>query len=215
MPRISVEKRSRIHALVQEGFPSRYVANKENVWQIVGGSVKDLPKEGRPRLLTERDKRNAIRLLTSAVVSVTILLKKYLNWSVEDWRSVIWSDESKFKIYGSDGHQYCWKRKNEPFNERNVIPTKKYGGGSVMVWGVFHPLELEILYEFLGQWMGICTVPSNLTEDLLGTLRWHRIRKHDIIFQQDNDSKHTAKDTAEWFYHNGIEVLDWPPYSPT
>lgn len=48
--------------------------------------------------------------------------------------------------------------KNEPFNERNVIPTKKYGGGSVMVWGCFSSLELEILYEFLGQWMGICTV---------------------------------------------------------
>lgn len=39
-------------------------------------------------------------------------------------------------------------------------------------------------------------------------------QKQDIIFQQGNDSKHTAKDTAEWFYHNGIEVLDWPPYSP-
>ncbi|CAG8476741.1 9411_t:CDS:2 [Cetraspora pellucida] len=35
--------------------------------------------------------------------------KKYLAWSVEDWCRVIFSDESKFKIYGSDGRQYCWK----------------------------------------------------------------------------------------------------------
>ncbi|CAG8694218.1 14912_t:CDS:2, partial [Gigaspora rosea] len=30
----------------------------------------------------------------------------------------------------------------------------------------------------------------------------------------NNDSKHTAVDTKIWFYHNGIEVLDWPSYSP-
>ncbi|CAG8635085.1 2703_t:CDS:1, partial [Gigaspora margarita] len=33
-------------------------------------------------------------------------------------------------------------------------------------------------------------VPSNFNR---GTLRWYRIRKQDIIFQQDNDSKHTAR----------------------
>ncbi|CAG8631173.1 17709_t:CDS:1, partial [Cetraspora pellucida] len=29
--------------------------------------------------------------------------KKYKDWSVEDWHRIIWSDESKFNIYGSDG----------------------------------------------------------------------------------------------------------------
>ncbi|CAG8831457.1 9574_t:CDS:2, partial [Gigaspora margarita] len=200
MPRIFVEKRSRIHALVQEGFPSRYVANKENVSQSLAvrinqkakktGSVKDLLKERCPRLLTEGDERTAIRLLTSDECSCTCIRrnglsarvkrkkplltkksrrerynfakKKYLNWSV-DWRRVIWSDESKFKIYGSDGHQYCWKRKNEPFNERNIIPTKKYGGGSVM--------------------------------DLSGGTE----SENKILFFN------RKKDTAEWFYHNGTE----------
>ena len=31
---------------------------------------------------------------------------------------------------------------------------------------------------------------------------------------QDNAPIHTAKIVREWFEENGIDVLDWPPYSP-
>jgi transposase len=49
--------------------------------------------------------------------------KKYRHWTYEDWRHVIWSDESKFMLFGSDGRKYCWKRDSEPLSERTVTPT--------------------------------------------------------------------------------------------
>ena len=34
------------------------------------------------------------------------------------------------------------------------------------------------------------------------------------IFQQDNASCHKAKLTKEFLQNNGIQVMEWPPYSP-
>ena len=40
--------------------------------------------------------------------------KRYKDWTISDWNKVVWSDESKFQIFGSDGRQYCWKKKENP-----------------------------------------------------------------------------------------------------
>lgn len=39
------------------------------------------------------------------------------------------------------------------------------------------------------------------------------ISANDIIFQQDNDKKHTAGFTTAWLKKHGIKVLLWAPQS--
>lgn len=61
--------------------------------------------------------------------------KTHQNWTSIEWSKVLWSDESKFNLFSSDGIKYVRRPKNERYNIRYQVPTVKHGGGNVMVWG--------------------------------------------------------------------------------
>ena len=48
---------------------------------------------------------------------------------------MIWSDESKFNLFGSDGRVYVRRRAGEDFLPECIQQTVKFGGGNVMMWG--------------------------------------------------------------------------------
>ena len=53
-----------------------------------------------------------------------------------------------------------------------------------------------------------------LEESLLCTLFDHSLNPSDIIFQQDNNLKHTSKHAHVWFKEHDIDVPNWAPSSP-
>ncbi|KAG0874546.1 hypothetical protein G6F26_013584 [Rhizopus arrhizus] len=61
--------------------------------------------------------------------------KKYQNWTTDDWRRVVFSDETKVNVWGSDGCKYYWSRPEDPLKPHHIDVTVKHGGGSLMMWG--------------------------------------------------------------------------------
>ena len=55
---------------------------------------------------------------------------------------VLWNDESKFQIFGSQRCHYVQRRAGEKYIDSFFHPTVKHGGGSIMIWGVFPPMAL-------------------------------------------------------------------------
>lgn len=53
------------------------------------------------------------------------------------WNNVLWTGESKTDLYGPQNRGPVWHKPNTAFQEKNLIPTVKHRGGSVMVWGCF------------------------------------------------------------------------------
>ena len=59
--------------------------------------------------------------------------KKHEQWTLDQWKSVLWSDESKYEIFGSN-RCVLWDTVGERMISACVIPTVKHGGGGVKVW---------------------------------------------------------------------------------
>jgi transposase len=143
-----------------------------------------------------------------------IWAKTHQHWTVDDWKRVIFSDETKINLWNSDGIQYCLRKKDTPLQPFHIKQTVKHGGGNLMFWGC-------MTYKGLGYG---CQVYDGAmkAEDYINILRTtledsrkhYGYKKADIIFQHDNDPKHTAKDTRTYLKDEEIEVLPWPSQSP-
>ena len=63
------------------------------------------------------------------------LAKRHLHY---DWNKVPWSDETKIESFYQVQNRHDGRRNRDAYKEKHLIPTVKYGGGSVMFWGCFH-----------------------------------------------------------------------------
>ena len=159
------------------------------------------------------------------VQEVPLLTKRYMcdrydwaiahqDYSIDDWKHVVWSDETKINHFGFDGCRWCWKRKGEKPSARTTQPTVKHSGGRIMAWGCMkHGEGVGFIVRIDGNMNGEL-YRSILEDDLLGSLDHWEVDKGAVIFQQDNDPKHKSKKATEWFKTNNMCVMNWPVQSP-
>ena len=62
---------------------------------------------------------------------------EHLNDSKEDWQNVMWSDETKFELFGINSTRRVWRGKDAEYDPKKTIPTVKHGGENIMLWGCF------------------------------------------------------------------------------
>ncbi|KAG1044621.1 hypothetical protein G6F43_011430 [Rhizopus delemar] len=143
--------------------------------------------------------------------------EEHKNWTSDDWRRMVFSDEKKVNVYGSDGCKYYWSRPDDKLQPYHLDLTVKGGDGSIMVWGC-------ITYDGPGYacWISEDTMKASDYVGILGTtlmdsVEYYGYRPQDIYFQQDNDLKHTSKLARQWFKENKFKcdhTFNWPSQSP-
>ena len=105
----------------------------------------------------------------------------YKDWTVEDWKRVAWSDETKINCLGLDGCKWVWKRPGEGLSDRLIEETVKFEKGSVMIWGCMTWEGLGYAAKIDGR-MDSDLYLQILKDDLLNTLEYHGLNPSDIIF---------------------------------
>jgi len=68
------------------------------------------------------------------------------NWTIAQWKQVLWSDEKKFELFNSKRRIYCRRRKGEALREDTVQATVKHGGGPAMFWTCFGGLGMGDIF---------------------------------------------------------------------
>ena len=54
---------------------------------------------------------------------------KHRQWTTENWKKVLWTDESKFEIFSSSRRVFVHRQVGERMVPQSVTPTVKHGGG--------------------------------------------------------------------------------------
>ena len=137
--------------------------------------------------------------------------KEHLNWTANQWSKVLWSDESKFNMFGSDGIKYV----RRPIGLRNdvkyQVPTVKHGGGSVMVWSCFSRDGVGPIYRVQG------IMDQNMYKGIIKDIMLPHAKDKMLCswtFQHDNDPKHTSKLVTEFLAQKKVRIFEWPSQSP-
>jgi DDE superfamily endonuclease len=138
--------------------------------------------------------------------------REHISKDQSFWDSILWSDKSKYNVFGSDGRKRVWRYPKEALKIQNLNPTVKHGEGSVMVWGCMVSNGAGTV-EFVDGIMDQYKYQGILDRNLKQSSRQLGLGRR-FIFQQDNDPKHSAKSTMEYFRKNKISKLEWPLQSP-
>ena len=135
--------------------------------------------------------------------------RKYVNWTVEQWKQVLWTDESPYFIRCMI-RQYCWRRPDQKWESRCMQGTVKHQK-KINVWGAFAWNGVGRLHRIIG------TMDKHMYRQIL--IRQMRPSGRDLIgdgfiLAQDNDPKHTSKVCQNYLSNQNIQVLEWPAQSP-
>ena len=132
------------------------------------------------------------------------------QWGLQNWRRVVFSDESRYRLFQADGRQRVYRRRNQRFQRNNVREVDRFGGGSIMVWGAIKfgwRSQLVVIEDNLTSQRYIDEV---VTPHVLPYFR----NNPNSVFMHDNARPHAARRTTDHLQINNIVTLPWPAYSP-
>lgn len=181
----------RLTARRERTIPARVLQNR--LRQSTGTRIGDQTIRNRLHKDGQRSRFRVIRLkLTRAHRAARLrFAREHVKWTMDNWRNVLFTDESKVKFFCDDRRVRVWRREGERFSEPCICERDRFGGPNVMVWAgisLFGKTELVILEE------GSITASRYVDRIIwLHVIPFSQRVGENFVFMQDNARPHTAR----------------------
>ena len=141
--------------------------------------------------------------------------KERVNWTMEQWNSVVWSDESRFTVESYGGGARVFRKVGERYQPQHIVPTTKWGKGNVMIWSCF----------WAGGFGPLVFIDGSVDQDTYVNILSQKFLPwfvelsdkydKDFVFQEDGATCHTGGYATWWKNSHSIRRFDyWSAQSP-
>ena len=138
--------------------------------------------------------------------------RKYAGFTRDDWRNIIFSDESTFYVLERKNQVKVWRTDEERLHQDCIQQVNTGRGGKLGIWGGISgqgTTEARVFDENMDGQL-YCDVLNNELKRSMAKLQ----DKHKIIYQQDLAPWHTSNLVKNKMEKLKLKVLDWPAKSP-
>jgi hypothetical protein len=137
--------------------------------------------------------------------------REHVDKPLSFWHKVLWTDESKI-LSRPNPRRNVYRPDGQALDPKYVTGTHKSGRASIMVWGSMSAAGVGRIHH-VDTKMTAKVFIEVLDENLQESVEMLNL-PGDWVLMQDNDPKHTAKDSQAFLLTNGVIVLKWPSQSP-
>jgi len=141
------------------------------------------------------------------------------EWTIEDWRRVIWTDECYIWLSGTLNRTWVTRRPSEVYHDDCLVP-KFPQKNSIMIWGgILGSKKTPLVLWDRNNW-GTITSQSYVDHVLIPALQpfWQHESGgsfgEDLWIMEDGAPAHRARYTQSVQQNWGMRKLNWPPCSP-
>ena len=151
--------------------------------------------------------------------------KQHKDWTIDQWKKVIWSDETLLQVGHSSKRIWVTRQKAKGLETNNVYPTFKTARVTIMVWACFTGEKVGPLMIFDEGGVGgdeylevILDGLLSFVDDLAKSTEEPDTvcvqKESPFIFMQDNVRCHKVKEVLDLLEEEKIPVMVWPAQSP-
>lgn len=138
--------------------------------------------------------------------------RDHAQWTVDDWKRVLFTDETRVSLKSPDGRDRVWRRPGERFSECAISQKEPFGGGSKMFWGGICFEARTELVPIRARSMNAEFYLENIIQDHV--MPFAPFIGDTFLLMHDNARPHIARTVSDYLNEINMQIVEWPPRSP-